>query len=236
MVCVGYESPGFGSVEDLSGQETIDRINAGGADFLVVAMGAAKGQAWIQRNLQRLQVPVISHLGAVVNFAAGTVSRAPAWVQRAGCEWLWRIKEEPALWRRYGRDALAFVGLFVGKLLPHLVWLRMHRRARVNAPAEATLGRDGQCARLHLCGNIPEAIPEAIDAALHECAALAGPVSLDLGQVDHFGPRFAGRLLQFEKTLSAGNRPLQLIGLSSRTRRLFRWNGLESLVERTSQS
>jgi N-acetylglucosaminyldiphosphoundecaprenol N-acetyl-beta-D-mannosaminyltransferase len=235
MVCVGYESPGFGSVEDLSDQEMIDRINAGGADFLVVAMGAAKGQAWIQRNRERLQAPVISHLGAVVNFAAGTVSRAPAWVQRAGFEWLWRIKEEPVLWRRYGRDARAFLGLFAGKLLPHLVWLCTHRPAGASAPAEATLGRDGQGTRLHLRGNIPEAIPEAIHAALRGCAALSGPVSLDLGQVDHFGPRFAGRLLQFERTLAAGNRPLRLIGLSSRTRRLFRWHGLESLLERAQQ-
>ncbi len=111
MVCVGYESPGFGSVEELSDAETIDRINARDADFLVVALGAVKGQAWIERNRGRLRVPVISHLGAVVNFEAGTVSRAPAWVRRAGLEWLWRIKEEPALWRRYGRDARALLGL-----------------------------------------------------------------------------------------------------------------------------
>ena len=93
LACVGYESPGFGSVEEMSGEETIRRINASNADLLVVSLGARKGQAWIERNRSRLDVPVVSHLGAVVDFAAGTVRRAPAWMQRAGLEWLWRIKE-----------------------------------------------------------------------------------------------------------------------------------------------
>ncbi len=139
LVCVGHESPGFGSIEDMSSAETLARIDASGADFLVVALGAAKGQAWIQRNRARLQVPVLSHLGAVINFAAGTVSRAPAWMQKTGLEWLWRIKEEPALWRRYWRDGKALL-----TLLPHALWLR--RQAR-RAPA-ATLTDDSGFRRL----------------------------------------------------------------------------------------
>lgn len=127
MVCVGFESPGFGSVDEMSGDDVLARIDASGADFLVVALGAAKGQAWIQRNRERLAVPVISHLGAVVNFAAGTVSRAPAWVQRAGLEWAWRIKEEPQLWRRYAKDARAMAGLFFGCVLPFALRVRIHR-------------------------------------------------------------------------------------------------------------
>ena len=72
LVCVGHESPGFGSVEEMSSEETIRRINASNADLLVVSLGARKGQAWIERNRARLNVPVVSHLGAVVDFAAGT--------------------------------------------------------------------------------------------------------------------------------------------------------------------
>ncbi len=76
-----------------------------GADFVVVALGARKGQAWIEHNLHRLKAPVVSHLGAVVNFVAGKVQRAPPWMGQAGLEWLWRILQEPALWRRYAADA-----------------------------------------------------------------------------------------------------------------------------------
>jgi len=112
MLGVGALSPGFGSVDDMSTPEVLATINASGADFLVVALGAKKGQAWIVRNLPHLQVPVVSHLGAVVNFVAGTVRRAPKAWQRMGLEWLWRIKEEPTLFSRYWHDGLAFAKLW----------------------------------------------------------------------------------------------------------------------------
>jgi N-acetylglucosaminyldiphosphoundecaprenol N-acetyl-beta-D-mannosaminyltransferase len=94
MECCGYMSPGFGSIEEMSTLEILHQINATEADFVVVSLGAKKGQAWIERNRTLLNAPVISHLGAVVNFVAGTVQRAPIWVQRIGAEWVWRIKEE----------------------------------------------------------------------------------------------------------------------------------------------
>ena len=106
LTCVGYESPGFGSIDEMSTEGIIQRINTSKADVLVVSLGARKGQAWIERNRRRLDVPVISHLGAVLHFVAGTVKRAPAWMQRIGLEWLWRIRQEPRLWRRYLLDGL----------------------------------------------------------------------------------------------------------------------------------
>lgn len=107
--CVGFESPGFGSIESMSGDDVLARINASGADFVVVSLGAKKGQAWILRNRDRLTAPLISHLGAVVNFVAGRVRRAPRWLQALGGEWLWRIGAEPALWRRYAHDGVALL-------------------------------------------------------------------------------------------------------------------------------
>lgn len=89
----------------MSAPELLAQINATGAHFLVVSLGAQKGQAWIVQNMEQLTIPVISHLGAVVNFVAGEVNRAPMWMRKVGLEWLWRIKEEPSLWRRYAADA-----------------------------------------------------------------------------------------------------------------------------------
>ncbi|MHB1677803.1 MAG: WecB/TagA/CpsF family glycosyltransferase [Sulfuriferula sp.] len=122
MQCVGFESPGFGTLEAISSDQTIAKINASNADFLVVALGAKKGQAWIEHNRARLRVPVISHLGAVVNFVAGIVNRAPEWAQRTGLEWLWRIKEEPILWRRYYHDGFGLSRLLLTKVFPSLVY------------------------------------------------------------------------------------------------------------------
>lgn len=118
MTCVGHYYPGFGDLDSMSTPEVLAHINATQADFLVVSLGAQKGQAWIERNRSKLQAPVISHLGAVVNFVAGNVRRAPVWMQRMGLEWMWRIKEEPALWRRYAKDGLCLARLCILQVLP----------------------------------------------------------------------------------------------------------------------
>ena len=122
LQCAGFHNPGFGTVEEMSTSNIIDTINQSGADFVIVSLGAKKGQAWIQANKEKLEAPVISHLGAVVNFISGTVKRAPKILQRSGLEWVWRIKEEPALWWRYWNDGIALI-----RLLPRIF------RSRISA-------------------------------------------------------------------------------------------------------
>src|SRR5215510_2360095 len=122
--CVGRMNPGFGSVDTMSTSEIIDEINASDADFLAVALGAAKGQAWLLQNHDRLRIPVRAHLGATVNFLGGKVRRAPAWLRVSGLEWLWRIKEEPQLWKRYVKDGAELFGLMVAHVLPLAILTR----------------------------------------------------------------------------------------------------------------
>ena len=142
LECVGFESPGFGSIAEMSTAASIERINASGAEFLVVSLGAVKGQAWIEHNLAALQVPVVSHLGAVLNFVAGQVSRAPRWMQKTGLEWVWRIAEEPTLWKRYASDALA--ALQCGLRL--LSWSKLMRIATLGGAHEAApMGLQHSC-------------------------------------------------------------------------------------------
>ena len=233
LICVGHESPGFGSVEDMSTPDVLARINASGADFLVVALGAVKGQAWIQHNRTRLRVPVISHLGAVVNFAAGTVNRAPAWMQKTGLEWLWRIKEEPTLWRRYWHDGKALLSLVFGQLLPHALWLRRHSS---QAPAGATLTDEPGFKRLSIQCPIPDPVPAALLSTLQQAAASDKPLVLDLSQAINFGPTFAGELLRLEKALRLGGQSLRIEPISASMQRLFEWNGLSSLLETPAAS
>lgn len=130
---VGYASPGFGSIADMSTVETLSHINQSNADFVVVALGARKGQAWIEHNRHRLNAPIVSHLGAVVNMVAGTIARAPVWMQRTGLEWLWRVREEPALWRRYLKDGTTLIRLLLTRVTP-LMWL-----LRTSRPTSAEL-------------------------------------------------------------------------------------------------
>ena len=84
VTCVGSFYPGFTTVAEMSDAAIIDRVNASNADFLVTALGAKKGQAWLLQNHDRIQIPVRAHFGATINFQAGTIKRAPARMQRVG--------------------------------------------------------------------------------------------------------------------------------------------------------
>ena len=112
---VGCLFPGFGSIEDLSEERFIKEINHAAPDILLVALGAEKGVKWIERNRHRLNAKVISHLGATINFLAGTIKRAPVVLRSLGMEWCWRIIQEPKLFHRYYTDGMFFVWLLIKK-------------------------------------------------------------------------------------------------------------------------
>lgn len=230
--CIGSHCPGFGTVGEMSDDATIARINASGADFLVVSLGARKGQAWIERNRARLSVPVISHLGAVVNFVAGSVRRAPRWIQQAGLEWLWRIKEEPALWRRYWHDGIALAGLLLTRLLPYALWLWLRRIAVPRSPAAGMLHveRDRLACRLSIVGDMTDPVPEATRQALREAARAQQDVVLDCARAGDLSPGFFGLLLMLRKHQAAAGRGLAFTNVSASLRRQFRWNGVEHLL------
>jgi N-acetylglucosaminyldiphosphoundecaprenol N-acetyl-beta-D-mannosaminyltransferase len=79
----------------------VRRINSASPDILWVGMTAPKQEKWIADNLGRLDVPVIGAIGAVFDFFAGTVSRAPIWMRRSGTEWVHRLATNPRrMWRR----------------------------------------------------------------------------------------------------------------------------------------
>src|SRR5262249_51052243 len=84
LSCAGSLYPGFGSVEEMSRADIIHNVNSSNADFLAVSLGAKKGQLWLLRNHHRLLIPVRAHLGAAVNFEAGTLRRAPLFMQQFG--------------------------------------------------------------------------------------------------------------------------------------------------------
>ena len=129
LSCVGWICPGWGGVDELSRKDFIDKINSSNADFLVATLGAIKGQLWLHRNHRRLRIPLRSHLGATIHFQAGTVKRAPHIFQKLGLEWLWRIKEEPYLWRRYFYDGSVLLHLLLTRVLPLAISARwLHRR------------------------------------------------------------------------------------------------------------
>jgi N-acetylglucosaminyldiphosphoundecaprenol N-acetyl-beta-D-mannosaminyltransferase len=97
--------------------DIIARINASGADILLVAYGAPRQDEWIARNRARLNVRVAMGVGGTFDFIAGIVPRAPRWMRRAALEWLYRLIKQPWRWRRMLR-------------LPRFVWAVIRYRER----------------------------------------------------------------------------------------------------------
>lgn len=182
LCCLGHLSPGFGSIEEMSSDSVIAAINRAGPDFLVVSLGAEKGQSWILHNRQRFKAPVVSHLGATINFLAGSVRRAPRAIQAAGLEWLWRIKEERHLAARYWNDGLVLARLLLTRVLPLGLWLFQNRRRWRNAPLGITIAKqDRGRASLILTGTATSVSANALAEALSEAMNLAPHVDVDLG-------------------------------------------------------
>ena len=217
--CVGYEEAPYAPVEALSGDDTIDRINRSGADFVIVALGARKGQAWIERNRARLTAPVLCHLGAVINFAAGTVARAPRPLQVLGLEWLWRIKEEPSLWRRYSSDGLVFVGMLCTKVLPKAWRVRVGAETKrlAEPPTLEALREPGQT-QLSLKGAWTRSGLAPLRAALAAAARDGNSLRLGLDGVTHGDSAFVAVLML---ALAGGRGRGGISGASSQMRRIL---------------
>lgn len=84
----------------------VERVNASGADLLFMAYGTPAQEKWIARNLPRLSVKVAIGVGGAFDFAAGTVPRAPVWMQNAGIEWLYRLYLQPWRIKRIDRKSV----------------------------------------------------------------------------------------------------------------------------------
>lgn len=189
--CVGVDQGGMGEVHELGGRGTLDRINASGAHLLAVSLGARKGQAWIESQLDRLQVPVVCHLGAVLAMVAGAVARAPGRVQRLGLEWLWRIKEEPQLWRRYAGDgAAAARWLVANRLKGAAPRSRGMDAGRQGLPTIDPTPNGFRLSGVWTAGDRP-ALREAL---VDRSASPARETVIDISAVDHLDPRVVGLL------------------------------------------
>jgi len=64
-------------------------------DILLVGMGVPKQEKWINKNLNRLDVPVCMGVGGSFDVLSGRIPRAPLWMQRHGMEWIYRSIKQP---------------------------------------------------------------------------------------------------------------------------------------------
>lgn len=100
---VTYSPPYKPEFSDEDNKAIIEAINAADPDLLWIGMTAPKQEKWTYTHWKELNIHChVGTIGAVFDFFAGTVERAPMWWQRHGLEWLYRLLKEPKrMWRRY---------------------------------------------------------------------------------------------------------------------------------------
>lgn len=100
---------------------TITAIDEAHPDLLLVGLGNPKQELWIAEHRRHLRCAVVCGIGALIDFMAGAVPRAPEWIRAARCEWVYRLAQEPA---RLSRRYLVGNPLFVARAL---AWRRRGR-------------------------------------------------------------------------------------------------------------
>lgn len=100
---VTYSPPYKPEFSDEDNKAIIDAIHAANPDLLWIGMTAPKQEKWTYSHWEELNIHChVGSIGAVFDFFAGTMKRAPMWWQEHGLEWLYRLLKEPKrMWRRY---------------------------------------------------------------------------------------------------------------------------------------
>lgn len=97
----GAYSPPFRAATKEEDEAAVARINASGASTVWVSLGCPKQEMWMAAHRGRVRAVMIG-VGAAFDYHAGTIKRAPRWMQNTGLEWFHRLCSEPRrLWRRY---------------------------------------------------------------------------------------------------------------------------------------
>jgi N-acetylglucosaminyldiphosphoundecaprenol N-acetyl-beta-D-mannosaminyltransferase len=97
----GQYSPPFRQLTPAEDESIVANINASGAGVVWVGLGCPKQEQWMAAHRGRVNAVMVG-VGAAFDYHAGTLQRAPSWMQHHGLEWLYRLLKEPRrLWRRY---------------------------------------------------------------------------------------------------------------------------------------
>jgi N-acetylglucosaminyldiphosphoundecaprenol N-acetyl-beta-D-mannosaminyltransferase len=113
----GAYSPPFRALAAEEDHAVIDLINSSEAGIVFVGLGCPKQEQWMADHRGKINAVMLG-VGAAFDFHAGTIKRAPKWMQKVGIEWFHRFLQEPRrLWKRYAITNSLFIWLVLKEFL-----------------------------------------------------------------------------------------------------------------------
>lgn len=199
----GVWSPPYAPLEKMDHAEILRRLDEAKPDILFTAFGAPKQDKFNHMHVKTWKVPVAIGVGGTLDFIAGVQRRAPVWVQKIQCEWLWRWGTDPKrLTKRYVSNLV-----FLLKAVRLTVRLKLMR----NVPAAVDPSAP------------PEGVVYHVFQGLKKLPAdLSGNVAVDLRHVERLRSDELGALLELSKKV----RKVVLLHPGSLVRELFEFSRL----------
>lgn len=120
---------GSSGEDDEAGDEAVHRLRMFQPDILLVAFGHPKQELWIRKHIHDFPgLKAIVGVGGTLDFWAGNVKRAPAFLRKLGLEWAWRLAMEPKRARRILKAVVVFPILALSDILVSKIGLRRREK------------------------------------------------------------------------------------------------------------
>jgi len=146
----GYSPPFKTEFSQEENNKMISAVNEVKPDVLFIGMTAPKQEKWAYNHYNQLQVGHLCCIGAVFDFYAGTVNRAPGWMIQIGLEWTYRLIKEPRrMWRRYLIGNVKFIGYVIIEKTG-IIWERISTRHSSSSTTNKSLKKETNEDRIKL--------------------------------------------------------------------------------------
>ena len=120
ILIAGTYTPSLLNCGEMEVVEVIDKINSAKPDIIWIGLGTPKQDFWLANHRKLLNAPVLAAVGAAFDFHSGRLPQAPAWMQKNGLEWFFRLLKEP---RRLMARYFIYNPLFITCILMQITGL-----------------------------------------------------------------------------------------------------------------
>ena len=225
MNVVGRYSPEILPLGEMDDDEILRRIEEANPELLLVAFGNPKQEKWIHRNRGRLKVPVAIGIGGSLDIIAGSLQRAPLWMQKTDLEWVFRMAQEPGrLLPRYVKDAAALLrylplGLLADALQP-----------RRSVEGETVTSVHGSTRVVSLSGSLCADRCKELEREVETTVRLHQSLVIDLSRTTRVEADGLGSLLEARRIVQSAGKTVWVTGMNRSVRRLFEYAAIKEMI------